>query len=325
MKPIISIIVPVYKAEKYLHRCVDSLLAQTFTNFELVLVDDGSPDGSGHLCDEYALKDSRVKVIHKTNGGVASARQCGIENATGVYTIHADPDDWVEPTMLQELYDKAVAENADMVVCDYFLCKRKKTLYISQKPCSLRPDDLFREYLGQRLHGSLCNKLIKRELYTKYNISFHPEIVRWEDLYIVCLILMHPVKVAYLDKSFYYYDQTINPHSIVRSKSNRGVRSQMLFVDHFQQILPADEYAEELYQIKAATKELAYNSSSMSPHEVLELYSEVNARYVETVDHADLRKLCFSRFLSGRYTYAQAKRVRRGLDLLRKIKKLFKK
>lgn len=325
MKPAISIIVPVYKAEKYIHRCVDSLLAQTFTDFELILIDDGSPDGSGRLCDGYALKDPRVKVIHKANGGVASARQCGLENATGVYTIHADPDDWVEPTMLQELYDKAIAESADMVICDYFLCKRKKTLYICQKPRSLQPEDLFREYLGQKLHGSLCNKLIKRELYTKYNISFHPEIVRWEDLYVVCLILMHPVKVAYLNKSFYYYDQTINANSIVRGKSNRGLLSQMLFIEHFQLIIPAEEYAEELYQIKAATKELAYNSGVMPPNEVLELYSEVNARYVETVDREDLRKLCFSRFLSGRYSYSQAKRVRRGLDLLRKIKRLFKK
>ena len=105
--PIISIIIPVYKAEGHLHRCVDSILAQSFTDFELLLVDDGSPDGSGKICDEYAAKDSRVKVLHKQNGGVSSARQTGIENATGEYTIHADPDDWIEPTMLEELYNKA--------------------------------------------------------------------------------------------------------------------------------------------------------------------------------------------------------------------------
>ena len=83
MKPVISIITPVYKAEKYMRRCIDSLLAQTFTDFELILVDDGSPDNSGAICDEYASKDPRVKVIHKENGGVSSARQCGIDNATG--------------------------------------------------------------------------------------------------------------------------------------------------------------------------------------------------------------------------------------------------
>ena len=325
MNPCISIIVPVYKAEEYLHRCVDSLLAQTFADFELILVDDGSPDNSGAMCDEYAARDSRVKVIHKTNGGVASARQCGIDNAAGVYTIHADPDDWVEPTMLEELYGKAVAEDADMVICDYYLCKRKKCLYISQKPTSLEAAALFREYLGQKLHGSLCNKLIRRELYTKHNIVFPPEITRWEDLLIVCSVLMYPVKVAYVEKAYYYYDQNTNPHSIVRSNSNKGLRSQMLVIKHFQEILPADEFAEEIYQIKAATKELAYNSGAMTPDEVLGLYSEVNEKYIENVDTSDMRKLCFSRFLSGRYSYKQAKRVRRCLDLMRKIKKLFKK
>lgn len=122
--PKISIIVPVYKAEPYLHRCVDSILAQTFTEWELILVDDGSPDQSGKICDEYAKKDQRVKVIHKVNGGVSSARQKGLDEARGEYTIHADPDDWAEPNMLEELYNEASKKEADMVMCD-FICEYK--------------------------------------------------------------------------------------------------------------------------------------------------------------------------------------------------------
>ena len=118
MIPVISIIVAVYKAESCLRRCVDSLLAQTFQDYEILLVDDGSPDRSGEICDEYARKDNRVRVFHKENGGVASARQCGMNNARGEYVIHADPDDWVEPNMLEELYGKAKEENADMIICD---------------------------------------------------------------------------------------------------------------------------------------------------------------------------------------------------------------
>ena len=105
-QPAVSVIVPVYKAENYLCHCVDSLLAQTFPDFEILLIDDGSPDHSGDICDEYARKDSRVRVFHKENEGVSSTRQCGIDNAKGEYTIHADPDDWVEPDMLEELYKK---------------------------------------------------------------------------------------------------------------------------------------------------------------------------------------------------------------------------
>ena len=111
---LVSIIVPVYKAEKYIHQCIDSLLAQTYRNIEVILVDDGSPDHCGKICDEYAAKDSRVKVIHQQNGGVSVARQTGIDHATGEYSIHADPDDWVELNMIEELVAKAVSDNADM-------------------------------------------------------------------------------------------------------------------------------------------------------------------------------------------------------------------
>ena len=126
----VSIIVPVYKAEAYLHHCLDSILAQTFTDWELLLVDDGSPDRSGVICDEYAAKDDRIIVFHKENGGVSSARQKGQDEAQGEYTIHADPDDWVEPTMLEELYKKAKADDADMVICDYFSNTGKKQKYV---------------------------------------------------------------------------------------------------------------------------------------------------------------------------------------------------
>ena len=152
--PKISIIVPVYKAETYLHRCVDSILAQTFTDWELLLIDDGSPDRSGEICDEYAKKDSRVRVIHKENGGVSSARQRGLDESIGEYTIHADPDDWVEPTMLEELYNKAKEEDVDMVICDFFQNNGRSQEYIKQKPIEINRKKVLRELLFQQLHGS---------------------------------------------------------------------------------------------------------------------------------------------------------------------------
>lgn len=110
-KPTISVIVPVYNAEKYLHRCVDSILSQTFTDFEVLLINDGSTDTSGVICDEYAQKDARVRVFHKENGGVSSARNVGIKNMRGLYSIHVDSDDWVEPSYLKDLYSCAKVEN----------------------------------------------------------------------------------------------------------------------------------------------------------------------------------------------------------------------
>ena len=127
---LVSIIVPVYKAEKYIHQCIDSLLAQTYRNIEVILVDDGSPDNCGKICDEYAAKDCRVKVIHQQNGGVSVARQTGIDHATGEYSIHADPDDWVEPNMIEELVTKAVADNADMVICDFYRESKSDRIHV---------------------------------------------------------------------------------------------------------------------------------------------------------------------------------------------------
>ena len=110
--PKISIIVPVYNAEKYIQRCVSSLLSQTFSDFEIILVDDGSTDNSGVICDEYAQTDSRLYSYHKQNGGVSSARQYGLKRAVGEYVIHADPDDWVENDMFEVMYSKAIEDNA---------------------------------------------------------------------------------------------------------------------------------------------------------------------------------------------------------------------
>lgn len=118
MNPKISVIVPVYNVEKYLHRCIDSILAQTFTDFELLLIDDGSTDGSGAICDEYATKDNRVRVFHKENGGVSSARNLGLDNMRGGYLTFVDSDDWVDSTYLGELIEYS---DADLVVSDFIV------------------------------------------------------------------------------------------------------------------------------------------------------------------------------------------------------------
>ena len=213
--PKISVIVPVYKAEAYLHRCVDSLLAQTYTDFEVLLVDDGSPDRSGEICDEYARKDSRVRVFHKENGGVSSARQCGMDYAQGEYTIHADPDDWVDSTMLEELYRKAKEEDADMVICDFYEERKNKTIYMRQQPSSLDHETVLHE-LFQQLHGSCWNKLVRRACYGEFGVRFPLELSYCEDLYVNACLLSHKMNVAYLPKSFYHYDQYTNGESLVR-------------------------------------------------------------------------------------------------------------
>lgn len=116
----VSVIVPIFNTSRYLRKCLDSLAHQTLTAIEFILVDDGSTDDSGKICDEYASKDSRFRVIHQSNGGSAVARQTGLDAARGEYTIVCDSDDWVEPDMYEKLYRKAVETDADMVLCGYF-------------------------------------------------------------------------------------------------------------------------------------------------------------------------------------------------------------
>ena len=116
MNPKISIIVPVYKVEKYIHKCIDSILAQTFTDFELILVDDGSPDNCGKICDEYAKEDSRIVVIHKDNGGVSDARNIGISRANGEYIGFVDSDDYIDKDMYKNLYESCLNNKADISI-----------------------------------------------------------------------------------------------------------------------------------------------------------------------------------------------------------------
>ena len=258
--PKISIIVPVYKAEAYLHRCVDSLLAQTFTDFEVLLIDDGSPDNSGEMCDEYAAKDNRVRVFHKENGGVSSARQYGLDNAQGEYLIHADPDDWVEPTMLEELYEKAIQDNADMVICDYYENRHHGQCYKSQRPNRMDAPTVLWQILFQQLHGSCCNKLVRRVCYSQYGLEFPREVSLWEDLYVNCRLLMQDIHISYLDRAFYHYDLHSNAGSIVRTPSLGNIRSQLYVINWFERHLPDTAYAPAIFNMKAAIKEQAFRA-----------------------------------------------------------------
>ena len=175
MTPVISIIVPVYNVEKYLSRCVDSILAQTFRDFELILVDDGSTDNSAEICDKYAAKDSRIKVIHKENGGQSSARNNGLEIAIGKYIGFVDSDDWISTDCFEYLYTLIEKFNADAVSADFVFAYENKPVafqkYKNPKEKIIAgADEILCYYLKQdKMHGkndfAVWGKLFKRELF----------------------------------------------------------------------------------------------------------------------------------------------------------------
>lgn len=237
----VSIIMPVYNAEKYLHRAINSILSQTMKEWELILINDGSTDSSASICEEYTDLDERVKVIHKENEGVAIARKIGIENATGEYSIHFDSDDWAEPTMLEELYNKAKIENSDMVIADYFINDKKKQILCKQEPTSLQPSKVLIDIFNNKLFGALWNKLIRTNLYKKYSATFFYGINYCEDVLVCAQIMKHQeVKIAYLDKAFYHY--YINENSITHIITRKVYKSRKLYQEKLNEILTEKFY-----------------------------------------------------------------------------------
>lgn len=248
-KPKVSIIVPVYKAEKTIRRCVDSLLNQSFTSFEVLLIDDGSPDNCGVICEDYARKDYRIRAIHQDNQGVSAARQCGIDHANGEYTIHADPDDWVEETMLEELYQKAKDEDADMVICDYYENTYKGQKYIKQQPSSMNPHDVLHD-LFKHLHGSTWNKLIRRNCYQEYDVHFPKCISFCEDQYVIAALLKNNIQVSYLPKAFYHYVRPLDKESLSRKYTVNTYKMDLRIRDMFNSLLKETDIGQDVYEGK---------------------------------------------------------------------------
>lgn len=174
----ISVIVPVYKAEKYLHRCVDSILAQTFTDFEVLLINDGSPDNCGAICDEYAQKDSRVRVFHKENGGVSSARNIGIDKADGDWIVFIDSDDWIDINLLQSL---CLVLDSNFIFSGMKLCSSSRVIQFEDKLYkSASLVDFLNSNKGYRLN-SPCGHLYKTSILKEHGLCFDERIRFGED------------------------------------------------------------------------------------------------------------------------------------------------
>lgn len=212
--PKVSICVPVYNTAHYLSRSLNSLLSQTLQEIEILLVDDGSTDESGQICDEYAQRDSRIRVFHKANGGSASARQVAWDNMTGEYCIVCDSDDWVEPTMYEEMYRKAKEEDADMVLCDFFYNypdgRQKQANNI---PTGCSPDTLLSDVLMRRIGGATWNKLVKTDIYRRYNLSWERGVNLGEDLLMFLKLLQVQIHAVFLSKPLYHYRRAINANT----------------------------------------------------------------------------------------------------------------
>lgn len=204
---LISIIVPVYKVEKYIHECIDSILSQTYKNIELLLIDDGSPDNCPRICDNYALKDKRIKVYHKKNGGLSDARNFGIDNSTGKYLMFIDSDDYIEKDMVELLYKNLKLNNADISICDCTFIYKDKKIKNDKRTDFLvmNREQALSELNKQNGFGfAAWNKLYKKEIFKK--IRFPIGKIN-EDWYIMYKIFSQVKKAVYQPDSKYNYRQ----------------------------------------------------------------------------------------------------------------------
>lgn len=220
----VSVVVPIYNVEKYISQMIESLLQQTLNEIEIILVDDGSPDKSGEICDQYAKNDKRIKVIHKKNGGVSAARNDGLAIATGEYIIFCDSDDWLPLEALQKLYDAGKETDADVVIGDVYMFEKNKPrlVHVFGKPFVTEDRNFIMRIIQADFYRSYCplppkggpvfgygapwNKIVKTELLKNNKIQFDTRLKGvYDDIIYVAYVLANAKKIAYISTPVYYW------------------------------------------------------------------------------------------------------------------------
>lgn len=246
-----SIIVPVYNVERYLHRCINSVLTQTFEDYELILVDDGSRDDSGKIVDEFAAIDRRIVAIHKTNGGLVSARKAGLAVARGEYIIPLDADDWLAENALQYI-GNAIDEHAPQMICygHYVGTETElRSVPITHEKSFYLKDAISKEFLPNLLTGNrarcitptVWGKAFKRDLYEKFQSPVDDRIQMGEDGMVVYPCFCEAESICFLPDILYCY--RVNPDSLTRSKAKLiPWESVILRIEHLRRYLSLPEH-----------------------------------------------------------------------------------
>ncbi len=250
---LVSLIIPVYKVEKYLNKCVESVVNQTYKNLEIILVDDGSPDNCPNMCEAWAKKDSRIKVIHRKNGGLSAARNSGIEVAKGEYFCFVDSDDYVAKDYVKSLYESLKSNNADMAICEVTEVNEKYNVIDDKKTrerltnCVKTGLELLDLILPAKTYAYVVawNKLYKRELFN--NLRYAEGKIH-EDEFIIHRLFARCNRVAIIDKPLYYY--------LKRGDSIIGIGFNIKRINALEAFEDRISLCKEIHQPKLAIKAL---------------------------------------------------------------------
>ena len=317
---LISVIVPVYKVEPYLDRCVESIILQTYTNIEIILVDDGSPDNCPAMCDAWAEKDSRVRVIHKENGGLSDARNAGLALATGEYAAFVDSDDWIAPEMLERLHAAMEQDDSDIAACTVQMVwedSEYKEFLTVQRNCILERE----EAQSALLKESLLKQPVWYKLYRREVVEDIPfEVGKFhEDVYWSYQAIGNARRVSVIDYIGYYYFQRAGSimgegYSLRRLDAIEAYEGRYRYLaEHFPRLEVEARIAivdNCIYHGQMALKYL----SGKEQKQVLNYLSEVKDRYpIKHSDYAD-RKITHRLWLDlGRVSLTAVCRIKNAL------------
>ena len=230
---LVSVIVPVYNVESYVAKCIESIVNQTFKDLDIILIDDGSTDSSGSICDRYAEKDKRIKVIHKVNGGVSSARNAGLDIAVGEYIVFVDGDDYINSQMIETLYSVIVENNSDLVMCNYIHVNENgekvgiSELRITQPQVISSDWMLERVSRGWTFGAIIWNKMYKSRLFNELR---YPSLNNGEDEFVSHHVMARAEKAVIIPDVLYYY--TLRQGSLTKSEfSLSNVNSLYALID----------------------------------------------------------------------------------------------
>ena len=290
----VSIIVPVYQVENYLRQCVDSILAQTFTDFELILVDDGSKDRSGQICDEYAEMDERVKVIHKENSGPSDTRNRGIEQAAGNYFMFVDSDDYIAPTMVECLYQSILKENADIAACNFlysFEDDRNQDFSTNIQWEVVSGAEIFYNRKNDRSCGYwtvVWNKLYKSKVFGKLRFRAGKY---YEDEFWANDIYQMDIKMVTIPECLYYYRQHGN-NSMKTTNSKKNLDILEALQERIGVYLMDQTHSAQAYRVLIYSLEYLEKSKRMiTNREEKAKYLQAEKRTKDIVHQLRKRKL----------------------------------
>lgn len=239
-RPFFSVIVAAFQAEKTIKRCVDSVINQSYKDFELIIINDGSTDQTYDICKEYE-SDNRVQIISQTNKGISVTRQVGLDISRGQYIQFIDSDDWVDETYFENLYTLLKDSEYDVVLLDYYAEEIKKSKYQSLGVKCLDRKNLVTG-LVTNIPGVLWNKVIKRDVFNKYNIDFNSGLSYCEDWVVSYELFNATSKIFFYEKAFYHYDLCSNVLSLTRTINEKTLENRSAYIEYIEKIGVKDLY-----------------------------------------------------------------------------------